>query len=156
MQETKKRCVLLALRLLIGGIFFYAGLEKILAPFDFSMAIYNYKLFPDPLIGFMAATIPWIEIIAGLFLLFGFNTKGAAALISFLLLIFISLIIISAIRGLDIDCGCFGSLERKVGLLAILEDTTLFLISMSVLLFEKKVLNFQELIYKILPRRIEE
>jgi len=155
MQETK-RYIFWALRLLIGGIFFYAGLEKMFEPFNFLMAIYNYKLLPDPLIGVVAATLPSIEIVAALFLLFGFNTKGAAALISFLLLIFISLIIVSAIRGLDIDCGCFGSLERKVGLLAILEDTTLFLISMSVLLFEKKVLNFQELIYKILPRRIKE
>jgi uncharacterized membrane protein YphA (DoxX/SURF4 family) len=155
MQGTK-RYIFLALRLLIGGIFFYAGLEKILAPFDFSVAIYNYKLFPDALIGFMAATIPWIETTAGLCLLAGFNTKGAAALTSSLLLIFIGLIIISAIRGLDIDCGCFGSLERKVGLLAILEDTTLFLISMSVLLFERDEFSFQKLIYKMLPRRIEE
>jgi putative oxidoreductase len=155
MQETK-RYIFLALRLLIGGIFFYAGLEKMFEPFNFSMAIYYYKLLPDPLIGVVAATLPSIEIVAALFLLFGFNTKGAAALISLLLLIFISLIIVTAIRGLDIDCGCFGSLERKVGLLAILEDTSLLAISMSVLLFEKKVLNFQELIYKILPRRIEE
>jgi len=155
MQETK-RYIFWAFRLLIGGIFFYAGLEKMFEPFNFSMAIYNYKLLPDPLIGVVAATLPSIEIVAALFLLFGFNTKGAAALISFLLLIFISLILVSAIRGLDIDCGCFGSLERKVGLLAILEDTSLLAISMSVLLFEKNVLNFQELIYKILPRRIEE
>ena len=155
MQETK-RYIFLALRLLIGGIFFYAGLEKILDPFNFSVAIYNYRLFPDFLLGGMAAAIPWIEAIAGLFLLSGFNTKGAAALTLFLLLIFIGLIIISAIRGLDIDCGCFGSLERKVGIQAIFEDTLLFVISMSVLLFEKNVLTFQELIHKILPRRIEE
>lgn len=155
MQKTR-RYIFLALRLLIGGIFIYAGLEKILEPFDFSVAIYNYKLFPDPLIGVMAATIPWIEAMAGLFILSGFNTKGASALISFLLLIFIGLIIISAIRGLDIDCGCFGGLERKVGVLAIVEDTSLLVISMSVLLFEKNVLNLQELISKMLPGRIEE
>jgi len=151
MQETK-RYIFLALRLLIGGIFFYAGLEKILDPFDFSVAIYNYRVFPGLLIGGMAATIPWIEAIAGLFLLFGFNTKGAAALTSFLLLIFIGLIIISAIRGLDIDCGCFGSLERKVGIQAIFEDTLLLVISMSVLLFEKNALNFQELIFSFSRR----
>jgi uncharacterized membrane protein YphA (DoxX/SURF4 family) len=155
MQENK-RYIFWALRLLIGGIFFYAGLEKILDPFDFSLAIYNYRLFPDPLLGVMAATIPWIEAITGVFLLSGFNTKGAAALTSFLLLIFIGLILISAIRRLDIDCGCFGSLERKVGWLAIIEDTSLFVISMSVLLFEKNALNLQELINKMLPRRIEE
>ena len=151
MQATK-RYIFLALRLLIGGIFFYAGLEKILDPFKFSVAIYNYLIFPDFLIGGMAATIPWIEAMAGLCLLSGFNTKGAAALTSFLLLIFIALIIISAIRGLDIDCGCFGSLERKVGIQAIFEDTLLLVISMSVLLFEKNALNFQELIFSFSRR----
>ena len=155
MQEIR-RYIFLALRLLIGGIFFYAGLEKILDPFDFSMAIYNYRLFLDFLLGGMAATILWLEAMAGLFLLSGFNTKKETALTSFLLLIFIGLIIISAIRGLDIDCGCFGSLERKVGLLAILEDTSLFVVSLCVLLFEKNALNLQELINKMVPRRIEE
>ena len=155
-MEKTKRYIFLALRLLIGGIFFYAGLEKILDPFAFSLALYNYRLFPDLLLGGMAATIPWIEALAGLCLLSGFNTKGAGALTSFLLLIFIGLIMISAIRGLDIDCGCFGGLERKVGLLAIFEDTSLLAISMSVLLLEKNALNLQELLKKMLPRRIAE
>jgi putative oxidoreductase len=155
MQENK-RYLFWTFRLLIGGIFLYAGLEKILDPFDFSVALYNYRLFPDFWLGGMAATIPWVEAMAGLFLIIGFDTKGAAALTSFLLLIFIGLIVISAIRGLDIDCGCFGSLERKVGVQAILEDTFLLVISMSVLLLEKNALNLQGLIKKMLPGRIEE
>jgi putative oxidoreductase len=156
MHESKKQYIFLAFRLLIGGTFLYAGVEKILSPFDFSVAIYNYRLFPGPVIGIAAAMMPWVEALAGLCLLVGFNTKGAATITSFLLLTFVGLIIISAIRGLDIDCGCFGGVERKVGLQAILEDTALFLVSTSILLWEKNAFNVRNLIDKILPRRIDE
>ena len=156
MQESKKQYTFLAFRFLIGGTFLYAGVEKILSPFDFSVAIYNYRLFPEPLIGIAAAILPWVEALAGLCLLTGFNTKGAASITSLLLLTFVGLIIISAVRGLDIDCGCFGGVERKVGLQAILEDTALFIISASILLLEKDVLNPRNLIDKILSRRIDE
>ncbi|MCX5825502.1 MAG: hypothetical protein NTY86_18920 [Deltaproteobacteria bacterium] len=156
MQESKKQYIFLAFRFLIGGTFLYAGVEKILSPFDFAVAIYNYRFFTEPLIGIAAAIMPWVEALAGLCLLTGFNTKGAATITSLLLFTFVGLIIISAVRGLDIDCGCFGSVERKVGLQAILEDTALFIISASILLLEKNVLNLRNLILKILPRRIDE
>ena len=155
MQESKMQYIFLAFRFLIGGTFLYAGVEKILSPFDFAVSIYNYRLFPGPLIGIAAAIMPWVEALAGLCLLAGFNTKGAATITSLLLLTFVGLIIISAVRGLDIDCGCFGGVERKVGLQAILEDTALLIISASILLWEKNALNLQNLIKIILPRRIE-
>ena len=156
MHESKKQYIFLTFRLLIGGIFLWAGVEKILSPFDFSVAIYNYRLFPGPVIGIAAAMIPWVEALAGLCLLVGFNTKGASAITSILLLTFVGLIIISAIRGLDIDCGCFGGVERKVGFQAILEDTALFIVSTSILFLEKNALNLRNVIDRILPRRINE
>jgi putative oxidoreductase len=156
MQESKKQYIFLAFRFLIGGTFLYAGVEKILSPFDFAAAIYNYRIFPGPLIGIAAAVVPWVEALAGLCLLTGFNAKGAATITSLLLLTFVGLIIISAVRGLDIDCGCFASVERKVGAQAILEDAALFIISASILFWETNVLNLRHLINKILPRRIEE
>ena len=155
MQASKMQYIFLAFRFLIGGTFLYAGVEKILSPFDFAVSIYNYRLFTGPLIGIAAAILPWVEAFAGLCLLAGFNTKGAATITTLLLLTFVGLIIISDVRGLDIDCGCFGGVERKVGLQAILEDTVLFIIFSSILLWGKSVLNPRNLIDKILPRRIE-
>ena len=154
MHESKKEYLFLAFRLLIGGVFLYAGVEKILSPFDFSIAIYNYRLFPPQIIGLTAAILPWIEAFAGLFLLVGYNTKGAATITSLLLATFVGLIIMSAVRGLDIDCGCFGGVERAVGIQAILEDTALLIISAAILFLEKDVLNMQHLFNKLLPGRI--
>jgi uncharacterized membrane protein YphA (DoxX/SURF4 family) len=155
MHDSSKQYIFLVFRLLIGGIFLWAGAEKILTPFDFSVAIYNYRLFPGPLIGLAAAILPWVEAIAGLCLLTGLNTKGAAAITSLLLLVFVGLIVISAARGLDIDCGCFGGVERRVGLQAILEDAALLIVSTAVLLFERNPLNVRVLFRSMLPGRIE-
>jgi uncharacterized membrane protein YphA (DoxX/SURF4 family) len=155
MQDSSKQYIFLAFRLLIGGIFLWAGAEKILKPFDFSVAIYNYRLFPGPLIGLAAAILPWVEAIAGLCLLAGFNTKGAATITSLLLLVFTGLIIISAVRGLDIDCGCFGGVERTVGLQAILEDGLLLIVSVTVVAFEKTPLKADVLFRRMIPGRIE-
>ncbi|MCL6449409.1 MAG: DoxX family membrane protein [Armatimonadetes bacterium] len=55
----------LLIRLIMGGLFIYAGWGKILAPLDFASSIYNYKLFPDFVAGLAAATVPWIEFLAG-------------------------------------------------------------------------------------------
>jgi len=148
MHDRSKQYIFLVFRLLIGAIFLWAGMEKILSPFDFSVSIYNYRLFPEPVIGLAAALMPWVEAIAGLCLLTGFNTKGASAITSLLLLVFVGLIIISAVQGLDIDCGCFGAIERKVGIQSILEDFLLFIISATVLLFEKKPIKIYSLFKK--------
>ena len=155
MQDRSKQYVFLVFRLLVGAIFLWAGAEKILSPFDFSVAIYNYRLFPGPLIGIAASVLPWFEAIAGLCLLTGLKTKGAAAIMSLLLLVFVGLIIISAARGLDIHRGCFGGVERRIGLQAILEDVALLIVSITVLLFERNPLNLGVLFRSILPRGIE-
>jgi len=115
----------LAVRLLIGGLFLYAGLPKILDTMGFAASIYNYKLFPSPVIGLTAAFIPWVEVLAGIALILGVKARGASLLISVLLVVFIVLAAISAIRGLDIDCGCFSGVERKANWVAIFEDIAL-------------------------------
>ncbi|MCL6449410.1 MAG: hypothetical protein K6U04_14905 [Armatimonadetes bacterium] len=52
----------------------------------------------------------------------GFKVRGGALAISTLLGVFICLLVVSALRGLDVECGCFSGAERRVGWLAIAED----------------------------------
>jgi len=127
----------LAVRLIIGGLFLYAGLGKIIAPLDFAASMYNYKLLPDELIGPVAVAIPWIETLAGICLLLGFNTKGGSLAIAGLLTMFIIILIISAVRGLDVDCGCFSGVERTVGFLAIFEDLAMLAGALFILYFDR-------------------
>lgn len=135
----------LVIRLIMGMLFLYAGIGKILDPFGFAASIYNYKLFPGPIIGLVAVILPWFETLAGAALVLGVKAKGGAMAISGLLVLFISLITISAIRGLDVECGCFSGVERTVGWLAIMEDTFMLAGAMFLLVFDR---------IKLTPHRI--
>jgi uncharacterized membrane protein YphA (DoxX/SURF4 family) len=100
-------------------------------------SIYNYKLFPPSIIGLSAAFIPWISLLAGLALILGVKVRAASFIISVLLVIFISLAVISVIRGLDIDCGCFSGFERNTNWITIFEDFGMLLGALYVFFFDR-------------------
>ena len=119
---------LFLLRIILSLVFIFAGLEKIASPAAFSESIVNYKLFPVFLINISAITIPWIEVISGVLLLLGISIKENAVIITSLLIIFTAAVIISIFRGLNIDCGCFGTaLGERVGLLKVAENVLLII-----------------------------
>ncbi|MCR4395741.1 MAG: hypothetical protein NUW07_03290 [Candidatus Saccharicenans sp.] len=81
-----------------------------------------------------AIFLPWVELVAGVCLIIGVFPRSSALLTSGLLLFFIILVTITIIRGLDVDCGCFGTFSRRADLWLILEDS-LWLAMSLVLLF---------------------
>jgi uncharacterized membrane protein YphA (DoxX/SURF4 family) len=135
---VRHRTVLLVFRLVLGGLFVYAGAVKALAPLDFAQGIRNYDLAGQALSFVAAIVLPWLEILAGVFLIAGVWKRGAALLVSGLLVFFIVLTAVTMVRGLDIDCGCFGALDRKAGLSVILEDLAMLYLGLCVLLAPKK------------------
>jgi len=69
--------------------------------------------------------------VTAILLLFGIAVRENSLIISSLLLIFIFAIGISLIRGLNIDCGCFGtSAESKIGIQKILENIGLLILGL--------------------------
>ena len=128
----------LLFRLFLGFIFIFAGIEKISEPSAFSTAIYNYKLLPISLVNFFAITLPWIELTAGLLLMFGVYVKENSLIIAVLLIIFFMAIAISLTRGLNIECGCFGTSNgSKIGLVKLGENLILILISSLLMKWEE-------------------
>jgi putative oxidoreductase len=129
----RNKTVLLFFRLALGGLFVYAGVVKALEPLDFAQNIRNYDLV-GPSLAFIAAIIlPWLEILAGALLIAGIWKRGAALVISGLLVFFIALTVVTMIRGLDVDCGCFGAIDRKAGLGVIIEDLAMLYLGLSIL-----------------------
>ena len=128
--------LLLTARIILGFIFVFAAVSKAAEPESFAQAISNYKLLPDFVINISAIVLPWIELSAGLLLLFGISVKENSAILSGLLIIFIAAIFISLLRGLDIDCGCYGTVDgSKVGLIKILENVGLLILGLILLKF---------------------
>jgi putative oxidoreductase len=123
----QNKYLLLTARIILAVVFIFSGIQKISEPAAFAESIMNYKLIPDVLINISSITLPWIELTAGVLLLFGVAVKENAAIISALLGIFIIAIGISVARGLNIDCGCFGTAGgSKVGFGKIGENLLLF------------------------------
>jgi putative oxidoreductase len=116
----------IGLRLFLGGFYVLAGCLKIAEPGKFAEAVANYRLLPYELINLVAITLPGIEIVAGGFLMLGLWTRASAWLINVMTVVFIAAITSAVIRGLNVECGCFGTVGgRRVGLTAIAEDLVL-------------------------------
>jgi putative oxidoreductase len=98
----------LVLRFVIGGLFAYAAFEKVLHPAAFAMAVRAYKLIPFSLSNLFAIAVSWSEIVAATFLILGILTRKAAGAIFILLVMFTAAITTVLVRGMVIDCGCFG------------------------------------------------
>ena len=110
-----KRRLIFGFRLIIGGLFLYAGLSKINQPYKFAAAIQAYQLLPQFFVGLAAVLIPWIEAVCGLALLFGRKPRSALLIFMILLIFFIFIIGLTMSRGLEIDCGCGLLADRQVG-----------------------------------------
>lgn len=129
----RNKGVLLAFRLVLGSLFVYAGAVKVLDPLDFAQNIRNYQLVGQSLSFVAAIVLPWLEILAGLALILGVWRRGAALVVTGLLVFFIVLTAVTMVRGLDVDCGCFGSLSRKSGWGVILEDLGMLILGLALL-----------------------
>jgi uncharacterized membrane protein YphA (DoxX/SURF4 family) len=120
-------CINCVLRLLVGGAFVFAGALKIADPAKFAVDVGNYRLLPHEMINLVAILLPWIEITAGAFVLAGIWLRAAALVITSLTVVFFFAIVSALARGLDIECGCFGTVGgQQVGLVNLALDATLF------------------------------
>jgi uncharacterized membrane protein YphA (DoxX/SURF4 family) len=94
--------------LIVGGIFIYAGVLKMLDPVRFASAIDNYKTLPWTIGVALAFYLPWLEIFGGVALIVRLLYRGALLILTTLILVFTLATVAAKIRGLDITCGCFG------------------------------------------------
>jgi len=132
----KNNKIQLGSRILLAAVFIFAGIEKAANPGDFSVAVSNYRILPLFLINITAIFIPWLELSSGILLLFGKWIKANSLILTALLIVFNVLIIVAILRGLDIECGCFGTLDAQmVGLQKLAENFFLIFVGLIVYKF---------------------
>ena len=112
-EKFRARYLWRILDLIVGGIFIYAGVIKALEPVQFANDIDNYKTLPWFISVRLAFYLPWLEIVCGLALIFGFLYRGGLSILPALILIFVGATIAAKARGLDITCGCFGHASKN-------------------------------------------
>ena len=114
MNLPSKSVIVLGLRWLLGGIFIWAALGKIANPQEFLANLYDYRIpAPEFMLRLVAVGLPWLELVCGLALLIGVWQESTLGVILLLLVIFLLATGQAWARGLDIDCGCFGTAIEK-------------------------------------------
>jgi uncharacterized membrane protein YphA (DoxX/SURF4 family) len=94
----------------LGAVFCLAGLLKIFDPVGFYSDLLAYDLpMPDLPSRIVAIAFPCLELICGVGLIIGFWGESVSLLAIALSSIFVVILIQARIRGLDLNCGCFGS-----------------------------------------------
>jgi putative oxidoreductase len=107
-----------AVRGVLAGLFLLAAVGKILNPDAFASVIRKFGVLPREWTHLPAILLPWIEAVAAVALLAGPWRRGGIAWLAMLLAGFIGLFVWAMAQGIQVDCGCFGSLEIYVKLLA--------------------------------------
>ncbi len=107
-----RRIALRLVGILIGGLFIYAGVVKIIDPVEFARDIDNYKMMPWRLAVSLALYLPWLEIFCGLALITRVLYRGGVFIVTALMMVFIAASIAAKTRGLDVSCGCFGHASK--------------------------------------------
>jgi uncharacterized membrane protein YphA (DoxX/SURF4 family) len=109
-------------------VLLYAALPKLDHPVEFAISVRAYQILPVSLSNLFALATLWSETVAGILLVVGLFTRKAAGAAFLLLAMFTVAIATVTVRGMVIDCGCFGSdagsttgpllIARNVALLA--------------------------------------
>ncbi len=119
----------IVLRLVLGAMFVYASYYKIMSPGAFAHQIYNYKLLPIWAINPIALTLPWLQFLCGLALIFNRGALAASLIITGMLLVFQVALFSALLRGLNISCGCFKSGGAPATWLTLGRDFLLVILS---------------------------
>ncbi len=95
-------------RLGLAAVWLVSGWLKAADPDQTYVAVRAYDVLPTAGVDVVAALLPWLELALGVLLLAGIGTRAVAILSAALLLVFVAGVAQAWVRGLSIDCGCFG------------------------------------------------
>jgi len=115
-------------RLVLGGLFVFAGYTKLRNPLLFEMAVDTYRLLPPLGVITVARGLPWLEVLLGVLLLVGWKISYVSSFTALLLGAFLVTMGITYHHGIEANCGCFGFGER-ISPLTLARDSILFVMA---------------------------
>jgi len=101
-------------RYALAAIFGHSGAVKMIDLADFRLAVRNYDLVPERLLGVFAIGLPAAELACAGLLLTGVLTGPAAALLVVMLAVFVLAISVNLLRGRTFSCGCSGRTSADI------------------------------------------
>jgi uncharacterized membrane protein YphA (DoxX/SURF4 family) len=141
-----RRVIIWIGRLVLGGIFIYAGYSKIFLPIIhphppvgvalsfFAMQVDSYQLLPPWGVNFVAHTLPFAEVVLGLLLLIGWRLRIWAVIVTLIMVGFFAAVVRSYALGLQINCGCFANPE-PLTIITVFRDGSLAALALLMTVF---------------------
>ena len=130
MRWTSRPGVVRACQVVIGILFAWAALAKLGQLEAFVTQVHNFRLVPVALENLVALTLPWIELLAALALILNVRARSGAVVVTALLAVFTVGVLQAMIRGLDFECGCFGTSDgTRVGMFKILQNLGMLVVA---------------------------
>lgn len=108
LSENSRRYAVHAVSLAVAAVFIYAGIDKIRDPLQFADSIAAFAILPAVLINLLAMGLPPFEIACGLLLIGPWTRRVGALAVAIILVVFMIALSSALLRGLTLDCGCFG------------------------------------------------
>jgi len=110
-------------RIAVGILFIVAALAKIGDPAAFATQIHHFRLAPLAFENAIAVLLPWIELLTGLALALNVRARSGAWLAAAMMAVFTLAVASAMARGLDFECGCFGTADAtRVGARKLVEN----------------------------------
>ena len=108
-----RRWLVLSLRLVVGAVFIYASVDKIVHPDRFAEIVWDFDMLPDGLVNPFAACLPWIELVMGVSLIAGLWVPSAAIISLGMTVMFMMAVGHALAQGAeDFHCGCFSTIQE--------------------------------------------
>lgn len=100
-----------AVRLLLAGVFLYAGLIKAGDREEFLNGLLPFTFMPPEWLVPISFVLPWAEVLTGVLLLLPWTVRWGAAASAALMFLFAGVIGWALSEGLVVACSCFGEDE---------------------------------------------
>jgi putative oxidoreductase len=104
-----KKWLPILIRYALAAVFAYSGVKKLPDPLAFADSIDSFRLLPPHLVSLAALTLPCFELLSAIMLVLHKTQRAGALAIAIMGAAFSTALASALIRGLEIDCGCFGS-----------------------------------------------
>jgi putative oxidoreductase len=117
-------------QVLIGLIFAAAALGKLGDMDSFAQQVHHFRLLPVATENLVAVFLPWVELMAALALILGVRARAGALLTTVMMTLFTVAVLQAVVRGLDFECGCFGTADgSQVGVVKLAENLGMLVVA---------------------------
>lgn len=107
-DNSRRNYAVLAVSIAVAAVFIYAGIGKIREPLQFADSTAAFAILPAVFINLFVMGLPPFEFACGGLLLVPPTRRVGALAVAVVSLMFFTALASALLRGLTLDCGCFG------------------------------------------------